>query len=206
MKFAHIDKSGVVINMIVADSPDHPVPEGLRAVAIDETAVSTKEIMPGPGQIFADGSFHLPAWQMRHLLGHATMRYNDAHFFPVALPDGRIVHMHKNEEAHLDRLVRRAETAIASGVSFDTVWPQHEQASLTLSAADVLALEDGVVDFKEAQRRALAGVQDAVRAGVIKTQYEVDYPPAHLPQWPPRYFDATRPSSRLAPGEARPLA
>lgn len=177
MNYAHVDSKGVVVNVVIANDDKHHVPEGLIAVPCVDAA---------PGHTYADGKFHRPKTSKDKLLSHAHSRYNDVHWYPIWLPDERVVVMLEREEAQLDRLARRA----TKNPDFETFWPQPKLKSIKLSGKDVLDLDEAVMHFKEQQRAAYEGVQRAIENGDIKDHYGVDNPPSTYPQWPPRYDDA----------------
>jgi len=151
-----------------------PVPEGSDVVVGHHFDAKT-------------GSFRSADIPKDELIGHAVRRYREQIFAPHKLSNGQIVSVEWDQRPMLARLVERARR----DPQFSIPWPMYreDQPPLTLSAAQLVELNDLVTDWEIATLRAYKGVMDDIERGNITTHLQVDNPTA--PAWPARFRAGT---------------
>jgi len=180
-RIAHIDSDGRVVNVIEAsDREPHkapPPPDGLTAVVSDQADV---------GLIYdaASKTFGQPELAPDALAAFAQGRFNNSFGdYAIQLPAGRVI----VETRHLDML-SRAAAAASRDPHFTMDWPQPqiEQGYVSLTAPQLIALNDSVHLNDVKRTRALRKALDDIRAGKIK-RYSDLHGPAY--DWPKRSMD-----------------
>jgi hypothetical protein len=63
-------------------------------------------------------------------------------------------------------------------------WAQSNGAAINLTAEQLITIFNAVTAFIQSTFNTLSGVLNAIRAGTITTQAQIDSPPAPIPPWP----------------------
>jgi hypothetical protein len=92
-------------------------------------------------------------------------------------------------------LLQGAYTMAGLNASATFNWAQSNGVGITLTAPQVQTIFNTVTAFIQSTFSTLSGVLNAIRAGTITTQAQVDSPPAPIPAWP--QVTPTTPSAAL---------
>ena len=181
MKRLALVKDGKVQNVVLVHDNqvnDYPVPEGHTA-HVSETA--------GVDDHYDGHNFVRPPASIYTLTSHAGRRFYDHAYSRHDAGGGFIVEVDQMNHDFLSRLAAKARHDSTVSTPWVHWRDDGSQNVFMLNAQQIIALDDAVTRHSEARQRAWAGVVQAIKDGVITTDYGVDHPPAHLPQWPPRF-------------------
>ena len=172
------EQNGEIVNSALVRKQDiatFEVPDGHYALENNDA---------GSAHRIVNGKIELKLPTEDQLRSHVFMRYIGSVSAPYTLRGGKVVWV---DDVDWPRLARLAELARRNKTLVQS-WPSvHKMNHISLTAAELLELNDAVTDYIAKLCNVVGSQLDAIGAGKIKTDHEVDRPPASLSQWPERY-------------------